>query len=45
MKDFRTLDLGQITLPAGKGALTLRATDIPGATVMDVRRVTLTFLP
>ncbi len=42
MKEFRTLELGQITLPAGQGQLTLRATDIPGATVMDVRRVTLT---
>ncbi|MDP1563517.1 MAG: arylsulfatase [Pirellulaceae bacterium] len=45
MKEFRTLDLGQVTLPAGQGSLTLRAIDIPGATVMDVRRVTLTLLP
>jgi hypothetical protein len=45
MKAFRTLDLGHITLPAGQGPLTLRALDIPGASVMDVRRVTLTLLP
>lgn len=45
MKDFRTLKLGEVTLPAGKGPLTLRAIDIPGQSVMDVRRVTLTLLP
>ena len=44
MKEFRTLKLGEIRLPAGNGPLTLRATDIPGKTVMDVRRVTLTLL-
>jgi hypothetical protein len=45
MKEFRTLRLGRIGLPAGQGPLTLRALDIPGKTVMDVRRVTLTLLP
>jgi hypothetical protein len=45
MKEFRTLRLGEIRLPAGQGPLTLRALDIPGKSVMDVRRVTLTFLP
>jgi hypothetical protein len=45
MKDFRTLKLGEITLPAGQGPLTLRAVEIPGKSVMDVRRVTLTLLP
>ena len=45
MKDFRTLRLGEITLPAGEGSLTLRALEIPGSSVMDVRRVTLTLLP
>ena len=45
MKEFRTLKLGEITLPSGKGPLTIRATDIPGASVMDVRRLTLTLLP
>lgn len=42
MKEFRTLTLGEITLPAGKAPLTLRALRIPGKSVMDVRRVTLT---
>lgn len=45
MKEFRTLDLGQVSLTAGNGPLTLRAVDIPGETVMDVRRITLTLLP
>ncbi|QDT07289.1 Arylsulfatase [Rubripirellula lacrimiformis] len=45
MKEFRTLALGQMDLPAGVGPLTLRATDIPGDSVMDVRRITLTLLP
>ena len=45
MKDFHALKLGEIALPAGLGPLTLRALDIPGQSVMDVRRVTLTLLP
>ena len=45
MKDFHTLKLGEMTLPAGQGPLTLRALEIPGASVMDVRRITLTLLP
>jgi arylsulfatase A-like enzyme len=44
MKEFRTLKLGEMRLPAGRGPLTLRASDIPGKSVMDVRRVTLTLL-
>ncbi len=44
MKEFRTLKLGEVSLPAGIGPLTLRALDIPGKSVMDVRRVTLTLL-
>ena len=45
IKEFRTLQLGQVDLPAGVGPLTLRATNIPGASVMDLRRITLTLLP
>ena len=45
MKPFRTLDLGVLTLDQGEGDLVLRALEIPGRTVMDVRRVTLTLLP
>jgi arylsulfatase A-like enzyme len=45
MKEFRTLPLGEVALPAGIGPLTLRATEIPGKSVMDVRRITLTLLP
>ena len=45
MKEFRTLNLGEVSLPSGIGPLTLRAIDIPGKSVMDVRRVTLTLLP
>jgi hypothetical protein len=42
MKEFRTMKLGKISLPAGQGPMTLRAVEIPGKSVMDVRRVTLT---
>ena len=45
MKEFRTLKLGEVSLPSGVGPLTLRALNIPGKSVMDVRRVTLTLLP
>jgi arylsulfatase A-like enzyme len=45
MKEFRTLSLGEMKLTEGQGPLTLRAIDIPGQSVMDVRRVTLTLLP
>jgi arylsulfatase A-like enzyme len=44
MKDFRTLSLGEMILPAGQGSLTLRAVEIPGQSVMDVRRLTFTLL-
>lgn len=44
MKDFRPLNLGEMTLDAGVALLTLRALEIPGKSVMDVRRVTLTLL-
>jgi hypothetical protein len=42
MKDFKTLVLGEIDLTTGQGPLTLRALEIPGKTVMDLRRITLT---
>jgi arylsulfatase A-like enzyme len=42
MRDFKTLSLGTMKLPAGRGLLTLKALDIPGKTVAEVRRVTLT---
>jgi len=45
MKEFRTLMLGKIQLDQGNGELIFRATRIPGKTVMDVRRLTLTLQP
>lgn len=42
MRDFHTLPLGTITLPAKRGLLNLHALEIPRQTVMEVRRVTLT---
>jgi hypothetical protein len=45
MKEFRSLVLGEIDLVPGLGDLTLRALEIPGRSVMDVRRVTLTLRP
>jgi arylsulfatase A-like enzyme len=45
MKPFRTLDLGTVVLPAGRGEMTLRALEIPGRSVMDLRRLTVTLEP
>lgn len=45
MKEFRALALGEVELKAGTGPLVLRAVAIPGKTVMDLRRLTLTLLP
>lgn len=42
MRVFHPLALGTIHLESGRGLLTLRALDIPGRMVMEVRRVTLT---
>jgi arylsulfatase A-like enzyme len=42
-KDFRPLSLGNIAMEKGRGKLALRALDIPGKQVADVRYVTLTF--
>jgi len=44
MKEFRPLKLGVVQLEKGRGLLTLRATEVPGARVMDVRQVVLTLL-
>jgi len=42
MKEFHALNLGAMHLEKGRGQLTLRALEIPGKSVMDVRLVTLT---
>jgi hypothetical protein len=42
MRDFKTMTLGEVRLDPGKGELRLRATEIPGKSVMELRRVTLT---
>jgi arylsulfatase A-like enzyme len=44
MKEFRTLSLGRLQLEKGRGLLTLRALEIPGREVMQVRAVTLTLV-
>jgi len=41
VKDFKSMPLGEFTLKAGRGPLTLRAVKIPGNTVADVRYVVL----
>ncbi len=45
MKEFRTLNFGTLRLEKGVGPLTLRALEIPGKSVMDVRAVALTLRP
>jgi arylsulfatase A-like enzyme len=45
MKDFHSLPLGMIRLEPARGLLTLRALEIPGKQVMDVRAVVLTLKP
>ena len=42
MKPFHTMILGEVRLEPGKGELKLRATGIPGKSVMELRRVTMT---
>lgn len=44
VKDFKPLSLGVLTLKAGQGLLTLRALEVPGKQVIDVRSVVLTLL-
>ena len=45
VKDFKPLHLGTLALKPGRGPLTLRAVDIPGKSVMDVRLIMLTRKP
>ncbi|MEQ8791878.1 MAG: sulfatase-like hydrolase/transferase [Pirellulaceae bacterium] len=42
VKDFKSLSLGEIDLKRGRGLLTLRALDVPGKQVADIRYVILT---
>ncbi|MHC4684111.1 MAG: sulfatase-like hydrolase/transferase [Planctomycetota bacterium] len=44
VKDFRPLRLGVFRLAKGRGELILRALDVPGKQVMDVRAVMLTLM-
>jgi arylsulfatase A-like enzyme len=44
LKEFRTLAMEPITLEKGQGTLTLRALEVRGDQVMDVRGLTLTLL-
>ena len=44
VKDFRPLRLGTFRLEKGRGELVLRALNVPGGQVMDVRSVRLTLL-
>jgi arylsulfatase A-like enzyme len=44
VKDFQPLSLGIITLAQGRGELTLRALDVPGKQVMEMRLVSLRLL-
>ena len=45
VKEFRPLDLGVIELPAGRGALELKAKDLAGKQVADLRFVMLRRIP
>lgn len=44
VKDFKPWRIGTLRLEKGRGLLTLRALDVPGRQVMDLRCVTLTLL-
>ena len=44
VKDFRPLSLGSMKLPKGRGSLLLRALDLAGKQVADIRYVSLNFL-
>lgn len=42
VKDFQPLTMGLMSLPGGRGKLELRALEIPGKQVIDVRSIVLT---
>ncbi len=42
MKEFRSLNLGSMILEKGRGLLTVRALEMPGGSVMDLRQINLT---
>jgi hypothetical protein len=44
MKEFAELPLGEVRLESGRGPLVLRAVDIPGASVIDLRDIRLTLM-
>ena len=44
VKDFRPLRLGTLRLEKGRGELALRALNVPGDQVMDIRSIRLTLL-
>lgn len=44
VKDFKPLRLGEFDLKPGRGLLTLRALQVPGKQVMDVRMIVLTLI-
>jgi arylsulfatase A-like enzyme len=44
VKDFKPLRLGVVDLARGRGSLTLRALEVPGRRVVDLRTVVLTLL-
>lgn len=44
MKEFHTMKLGEVQLEQGEAHLVLQALEIPGQSVMDVRRINVTLL-
>jgi hypothetical protein len=44
VKDFKPLRIGELELRQGRGLLTLRALEVPGKGVIDVRALTLTLM-
>lgn len=44
MKPFKNMKLANMHLKKGRGELTIRALEVPGETVMDLRRLTITLI-